>query len=484
VPQLVRWSLALTTARPLGVSDQCPARPATPRQQRLIVHDLRTTEAIVRLIEIGRRSKLSGIYVAHELRLNPEEKRPICDALVVVQFGTFDQPNLVPWSSDPVIEDEGQLRFAIEADNDTEPLGVIAGKARAYRRLDEDDAWAAWWMRQHGPLPIPLWVAPSEARATTIHNQWKRAWPDGKWIITTDAGFQRNELLKWEQHKEKQIALGFTRRQPQLPTPPTQPPAQPQQVVVPASPAPQQRAPAAPLPSVAPSQPATVSGSTSATMQAPAASPQPAPPRSSAPDAVTAQPLPPLPTVADYEAGRKLYSRRKPWLDISWKLLCWFGSLLWTMLRLPWRVLVAIARWCSHLDEETFFVAWRVSLAIALVAVPLYIWLAQPAWLLDPLHAALPPVGVVTEAAPPAAPLPDTTLPASGCPTARVTARQVNLRAGPGREEMILRKLRLGELLTVRDCRGHEEDGYTWWQIVGEDGVEGWAATNWLEVAK
>lgn len=57
-------------------------------------------------IEIGRRSKLSGFFVAHELRLDPQEKRPICDALVVMQFGTFDLPNIVPWSSDPAIEDE------------------------------------------------------------------------------------------------------------------------------------------------------------------------------------------------------------------------------------------------------------------------------------------------------------------------------------------------------------------------------------------
>jgi hypothetical protein len=110
-------------------------------------------EAIVCLIEIGRRSKLSGLFVAHELRLDPQEKRPVCDALVVMQFGTFDLPNLVPWSSDPAIEDESRFRFAIGADNDTEPLGVIAGKAHAYRKLAEDDAWAAWWTRQEGPLP-------------------------------------------------------------------------------------------------------------------------------------------------------------------------------------------------------------------------------------------------------------------------------------------------------------------------------------------
>lgn len=48
----------------------------------------------------------------------------------------------------------------------------------------------------------------------------------------------------------------------------------------------------------------------------------------------------------------------------------------------------------------------------------------------------------------------------------------------------MLRKLRLGEQLSVFDCRNYQEDGYIWWQVVGEDGVEGWAATNWLEEVK
>jgi hypothetical protein len=166
------------------------------------------------LIELGRRSRLSGLFVAHEVRLDPEEKRPVCDALVVIQYGTFNQPNLVPWSSDPAIEGEGRVRFAIEADNDTEPLGVIAGKARAYRRLVEDNAWAAWWQQRHGPPPIPLWVVPSKARAQTVHNQWKRAWPDGRWLIATDEGLQHNEMLSWERRNEAYVTIGFKPLQP------------------------------------------------------------------------------------------------------------------------------------------------------------------------------------------------------------------------------------------------------------------------------
>ncbi len=168
VPQLARWSLTPTGHTRIRASDQYPARPATPRQQRLIPHDARTTEAIVRLIEIGRRSLLGGIYVAHELQLNPKERRPVCDALVVMQFGSFDRPNLVPWSSDPAIADEGRRRFAVEADNDTEPLAVIAGKAYAYRQLAEDDAWAAWWTRPARPVAGAA-LGGADARAGAGH---------------------------------------------------------------------------------------------------------------------------------------------------------------------------------------------------------------------------------------------------------------------------------------------------------------------------
>jgi hypothetical protein len=237
VPQLARWSLTPEGQRLVKANDQYPTKPAQVRQQRLIPHDARTTEAIVRLIEIGRRSKLSGLFVTHELRLNPQERRPVCDALVVMQFGSFDQPNLVPWSSDPAIEDEARFRIAIEADNDTEPLAVIVGKAGAYRRLDEDDAWAAWWERQYGKLPMVLWVTPTEARATAIHHQWRRAWPDGQWLIASDAELQRNELLFRYGRQDKAIALHFPQRHPKLPVP-AQPPVQQTQVVVPALPAP------------------------------------------------------------------------------------------------------------------------------------------------------------------------------------------------------------------------------------------------------
>lgn len=220
-PQLARWSLTSAGHALIKANDQYPAKPGKLRQQRLIAHDARTTETIVRLIEIARPRGLSGLFIAHELRLDPKRTRPVCDALVVLQLGAFNRPNLVPWSKDPAIEDETRYRIAIEADNNTEPLEVLRGKGHTYRQLHEDREWRAWWHEQYGPLPLPLWVASTEARTQTIHAQWLRAWPYGTWIATSDEGLQRNELLSCRAGEVGPATIAFPAAQrPALPPPP------------------------------------------------------------------------------------------------------------------------------------------------------------------------------------------------------------------------------------------------------------------------
>lgn len=488
VPQLARWSLTAKGQALVKASDQYPARPAPVRQQRLIPHDIRTTETIVCLIELGRRSRLSGLYIAHEVRLDPEEKRPVCDALVVIQYGTFNQPNLVPWSSDPAIEDEGRVRFAIEADNDTEPLGVIAGKARAYRRLVEDNAWAAWWQQRYGPLPIPLWVVPSKARAKTVHNQWKRAWPDGRWLIATDEGLQQNEMLSWERRNEAYVTIGFKPLQPKLPAPPTQPPAQPQQTVVPALPAP------APAPPTLPAQQATVISPPQTVLTASVPSPQPSPALSPV-SAAPRRRIEPGPTLADFEATVPQHPERSIWLDIAWDVLCWAASLFWTALcwvasvlwvalKLPWRILRAIWRWREGLGYELAANLRLFVFTLALVAGGAMLVLHPPSWLADRMPA-MPSLMVDAETDAPAWPTPEASLLTPNCPAVRVTAVRLNLRTEPDLQATALGKLQAGETPTVLYCEDDQvADGYTWWEVVGEDGIRGWAATEWLEEAE
>lgn len=326
VPQLARWSLTPAGHKEVKTSDQYPAQPAVPCKPHLLAHDARNTEVIVRLIELGRRSELSGISVAHELPLNPTQRRPVCDALVVMQFGSFDRPNLVPWSSGPVVTGEGRMRFAIEADNNTEPLSVLASKADPYRKLVGSHAWARWWAEQHGPLPVPLWVAPTWMRARAIHREWKRAWPAGEWLVTSDEGLAQNELLSWRDGQEVTMWLTFGTLRPATPAPPTSAAPQPRQQKV-ASAVGAPVAPAAPHPPVS----------------ALAASPSPAIPPSTAgvSPAVSAPAPAALPTKGT-GAPSSRHDIARAWRllgRLAWagvELLDAFGGLLWRLLHVLW----------------------------------------------------------------------------------------------------------------------------------------------------
>jgi uncharacterized protein YraI len=59
---------------------------------------------------------------------------------------------------------------------------------------------------------------------------------------------------------------------------------------------------------------------------------------------------------------------------------------------------------------------------------------------------------------------------------------QLSLRGGPGQSQARLRVLTEGTRLTVLE--GPEaSDGYNWWKVRTEDGVEGWVAGEWLAPA-
>ena len=490
VPQLARWSLTSAGHALVKSSDQYPLKPASARQTRLIAHDARTTEAIVRLIEIGRRSRLSGVYVGHELRLNPQERRPICDALLIIQFGMFDRPNLVPWSSDPPIALEGRMRFAIEADNDTEPLAVIAGKAQAYRRLDEDDVWATAWIQRFGTLPIPVWVAPSEARVNAIQNQWKQVWPGGDWLIASDEGLQRNRFLYWSKGIARQIPLGFRPPTSQLPVAPAPVIALPVPAVLPV-PVAALPAPAAPVVTVAPAQPASIPAATMP--PATAATTPEMPATDSAPPSVLTRPIVArvpssvveIPSEAAYRVTLQHGALRQAASRCS---LARSGAFLLALLASLLNAASTLHTWYTRLEPTTQRIAWRAIAGLFLASGVVWGYHARPAWLLAaapgssaPVVAlatplpALPMPSLVATASPPAAATPLAT-----CAPVRVTGKRVNLRAAPGLDALVIGALRAGQELTVADCGNTTRDDRVWWKVVAADGTTGWTAARWL----
>lgn len=181
--QPTMWSLTAEGRSWLKDHDLFPPTYKVRRHRRVLSHDTMTTDAIVRMIELGRPAGLSGIYVEQELRLNPPHRRPIMDSLVILRTGgTYPFPNAVPWSSDPRMPGEKRRRYAIESDGGKETESVIAGKAQAYRA-----AATPAWMERYGRFPIVVWVVRTEARLQDINRIWSEMWPDGKWLLTVDS---------------------------------------------------------------------------------------------------------------------------------------------------------------------------------------------------------------------------------------------------------------------------------------------------------
>ena len=196
------WQLSETGHRAI---QHLPAYPHTlgrMRPRQLFPHDKRTNDAIVRIIEMARHYGLSGLNVQREVKLNPNPKvrRPIIDALMIFETNSTessDHRNLLPWSSDRHLSSEATYRIAIEADNDTEPGQVIAGKASSYQKVLATPSWRDWWNERYGRVsPIVAWVVPTEARAKDIVRHWEQAWPQGEWIVTSDEGLALNRSYK------------------------------------------------------------------------------------------------------------------------------------------------------------------------------------------------------------------------------------------------------------------------------------------------
>jgi hypothetical protein len=504
LPLLARWSLTAAGHKQIKANKDYPPKPVIPREKRLFAHDARTTATVVRLIELGQRCGLSGIYVAYELPLSPRQRRPVCDALVVMQFGSTERPNFVPWTRIPPTSAEDDLHFAVEADNNTEPLAILGSKAETYRSLALNGDWARAWSEQHGPLPVPLWVAPTKGRAEAIQRAWKRAWPEGEWLITSDEGLERNELLNWRNDQERIIALGFNGLRPALAAAPTG--SKHEHLSQAASHTDRPSSPAtSPAPSTSPSAPGALAAPPTEreNVPAPAAAPNSAAsisnqaPPSTSVQLQAASTGPGDQTSSSVGKGAAQANRSRTtgrWFAASYRLLSWLGRaserLLGTvgwLLREGWDELWAglsgAARACRDTDPWQALRNAAMTAAIVFGASVAFVVLANPA--LAGQVVSPGPLSPEQVAPTPSSLFPITiNTPTQSCPHVWVNAEQVNLRPSPGTHEPPLRKLRLHERLAVLECSDVPADGYLWWHVVGEDRQEGWVATDWLELVR
>lgn len=191
--QHAMWALTPRGRELLAQHALFPPRLFLPRARRTLPHDAMTSEVVTRLIELARPAGLSGVYVEREVRIDPARTRPVMDAIVILRTGGgYDHADLVPWTRDPLVPGERRRRYAIENDRDSEALSVIIGKAHAYQAALTLD-----WQHRYGGFPIPLWVVPHARRRDAVMDAWRGAWPQGKWLITTDDDLQRDH---WREH--------------------------------------------------------------------------------------------------------------------------------------------------------------------------------------------------------------------------------------------------------------------------------------------
>jgi hypothetical protein len=151
------------------------------------------------MITLARPLGLSGVYVEREALLNPPARKPRMDAVVVlrVQPG-HGSTHGVPWTAQPPLPRETAYRFALEIDNDTEGNNELTIKALAYR-----DAARAAWAQQRPIFPVPVWVVPHAKRRDRIHALWQHVWPDGQWLIATEADMHADT---WQTYRSGVLA--------------------------------------------------------------------------------------------------------------------------------------------------------------------------------------------------------------------------------------------------------------------------------------
>jgi hypothetical protein len=192
--QAALWSITRKGRERLKDDDQYTPDYKEPRARRVAPHDVMTSELIVRIVELSRPVGLSGLYVEREVRLDPRQRRPIMDALLMVTLGgSFAHLHLVPWTRDTTQPIERRFRYAVENDRDSEPLNVIAGKAYAYARAGTPE-----WEALYGRFPTPLWLLPSQSRLQAVLRTWRAAWPIGRWLMTTDSWLRGDYWIEYD----------------------------------------------------------------------------------------------------------------------------------------------------------------------------------------------------------------------------------------------------------------------------------------------
>ena len=196
--QAALWSLTEAARVQIRQDNRFPPKYLPPRDRRVATHDWHTSDIFTRVIELAREYTpvLSGVRVEREFRLDPKRTRPIVDLLIMLRFGGRDLEPVysgIPWPAAPYFASDRRRRYALENDRNTEEIYDLAEKALSYRETNTPE-----WRATYGMFPIPMIVTTNVRRMNAIHAEWARLWPEGLWLITTDAGVAADV---WRSHE-------------------------------------------------------------------------------------------------------------------------------------------------------------------------------------------------------------------------------------------------------------------------------------------
>lgn len=164
----------------IGAMEETRRPPQAARLRPAVFgHDLTVSELVVRVLTAAR-PWLGGVSLAREVRLDPEQPRPRCDAILILRLRLDGGADVLPWTSDPPLPDDRLRGWAIEVDTGTEALSIIREKALRYQAIYTQEV-----VDRLGRLPLPLWVVPDLNRGNAILKTWFAAWPAGRWLMTT-----------------------------------------------------------------------------------------------------------------------------------------------------------------------------------------------------------------------------------------------------------------------------------------------------------
>ncbi len=195
------WEISPKGYAPLPDDRRRPTPPSAIRRV-LIRHDLMVGD-LLSLVVARERERLSGLLLDREVRLDREQPRPRCDAILSIRQGPPALGGL-PWQNDPPgVRSERISSWAVEVDRGTEGLGVIREKALAYQARWNDPGF----YRRYGKMPIPVWIAPDAPRVDAIMRTWAEAWPEGRWYITTDAKLPELFFVEWNAGRQRAVGL-------------------------------------------------------------------------------------------------------------------------------------------------------------------------------------------------------------------------------------------------------------------------------------